>query len=89
MSRTQIIRRSASALGVSAVLAAVLAAPASARQDDGRLEYRGQNLGTPTFVDDNAVEYLQIGAGFLAGAALIGAGAMVASRQRHAHPRPV
>ncbi len=36
-------------------------------------------------VDDNAVEYLQLGAGVLAGLGLGGAGMAVASRRRHAH----
>jgi hypothetical protein len=41
------------------------------------------------FVDDNAIEVLQLGAGILAGAALAGAGAAAFSRRSHgqmAHP---
>jgi hypothetical protein len=39
-------------------------------------------------VDDNALEYLQIGGGLLAGMALAGAGAALVSRRNHAHVRP-
>jgi len=40
---------------------------------------------TPTVVriEDHTVEYLQVGAGMLAGAALVGAGVAVASRRNH------
>ncbi|KGN33002.1 hypothetical protein N802_15530 [Knoellia sinensis KCTC 19936] len=39
-------------------------------------------------IDDNAVEYLQLGAGVLAGVALAGAGVAMVSRHHHraAHP---
>ena len=36
-------------------------------------------------IDDGAVEYVQVGAGALAGVALFGAGLAVASRRSHAH----
>ena len=36
-------------------------------------------------VDDNAVEYLQLGAGVLAGIGLAGAGLAAASRRSHGH----
>jgi len=41
-----------------------------------------------TAVDDDAVEYLQIGAGILAGVALAGAGAAAMSRRHHRQPSP-
>lgn len=90
-------RRWAGALGATGLLTLALAAPASARPDPGTgglHERTGQPEAT-TFevpppilipVDDNAVEYLQLGAGILAGIALAGAGAVAASRYRHAHP---
>jgi hypothetical protein len=37
-------------------------------------------------IDDNAVEYVQLGGGVLAGIALAGAGMAMASRRSHAHP---
>ena len=58
-----------------------------------RCHYLGECTGvTPSStpsprVDDNAIEYLQLGAGVLAGIGLAGAGmAAAASRRRHAHP---
>jgi hypothetical protein len=39
-------------------------------------------------VDDNALEYLQLGAGVLAGIALAGAGAAVVSMRTHAQAHP-
>lgn len=116
MSHTTSLRRTASALGATALLGMVLAAPAMARPDPGEggpavdsstatsqfpygLERERREGGTmvqpaprqapevakpaqPTivFMEDDAVEYLQIGAGVIAGIALVGAGAVVASR---------
>ncbi len=97
MTRTHAFRRGATALAASGLVALTLASPASARPDDGRMEYKGQlarpvPVGPasrpPIAVDDNAVEYFQIGAGLLAGVALAGAGAAAASRVRRSHPHP-
>jgi hypothetical protein len=95
MSRTSTIRRGAAALGVSGLIALTLAGPAAARPDPGTGErpqctsgcYEGgATSSTQIFrVDDNAVEFLQLGAGVLAGIALAGAGLAVASRRSHAH----
>lgn len=99
MSGFTAFRRDAAALGASGLIALSLAGPASARPDPGtggsqELRcttgcYEGGTTGSdPTqFVtlDDNAVEFLQLGAGLLAGVALAGAGMAVASRRSHAH----
>jgi hypothetical protein len=97
MSHTTRIRRAASVFGATGLVALSLAGPASARQDPGAGDLPrcttgcfegGTTPGTTqlTAIDDNAVEYLQLGAGVLAGIALTGAGAAVASRRSH-HPR--
>ena len=129
MSHTTSRRRSAAALGATALLATVLAAPALASQDPGpdgsgttsqfpygldRTQREGGNtngidrnrqLGGFTystevstlpqspaaqepstrivFRDNDAVEYLQVGAGVLAGIVLAGAAAAVISRRNH------
>ena len=116
------IRRGASALGASALIALALAGPASARIDPGdrapassgsgitagdvrhhdsvasqglsstELRQLQRHYGYPASpeapqppakivtVDSNTVEYLQVGAGALAGMALTGAGALVLSQ---------
>jgi hypothetical protein len=95
MSHTTRIRRAASVFGATGLIALSLAGPASARQDPSTGELPrcttgcfegGTAPGRTQFIDDNAVEYLQLGAGVLAGIALAGAGAAVASRRPH-HPR--
>lgn len=97
MSHTTSIRRAASILGATGLIALSMAAPASARPDPGTggahewtqwsEPYQGGSTGstlTPTSsADDNAVEVLQLGAGILAGVALAGAGVAVASRRTH------
>jgi hypothetical protein len=133
MSHTTSLRRTASALGATALLGTVLAAPAMARPDPGtdgsyvdsttaasqfptglhRSQREGDTSGPDrdaqlggftqpgersmlpqnqaprqsapivVFRDNDAVEYLQVGAGVLAGIALAGAGAAVISRRNH------
>jgi hypothetical protein len=96
MSHTTPARRTASALAASALIALLAAAPAAARQDPGtggRDFGPGDRVSSPTpagtlVVDDDAVEYLQVGAGLLAGIALAGAGAALVSRRNHREPSP-
>jgi hypothetical protein len=85
-------------MGASGLIALSLAGPSSARPDPGTggsQELRcttgcyegGTSGGEPTqyvVLDDNAVEFLQLGAGLLAGIALAG-GVAVASRRNHGH----
>jgi hypothetical protein len=101
MSHTTSIRRTASVLGATGLVALSLAGPASARPDPGSGSpgeqhcttscYQGGSVGGSTdlgpaiAVDDNGIHVLQIGAGLLAGVALAGAGMAVASRRSHAH----
>lgn len=102
MSHTTSIRRAAATLGAAGILSLSMAVPASARQDPGTGEplrcttscYVGGTQG-PTnpgpnivTIDDNAVEFLQLAAGALAGVALAGAGIALVSRRHHhlAHP---
>lgn len=89
MFNTASVRRTGSALGATALLALLLAAPAAARPDPGT---GGRDFGPVTTqpeplppaipMDDEAVEYLQVGVGILAGIALAGAGAALVSRRR-------
>ena len=86
MSRTTTVRQGAAAIGASGLIALSLASPAAARPDPGTGSPQrcssscyvgGANASGPTqfiTLDDNAVEYLQLGAGVLAGIALAGAG---------------
>ncbi|WP_161988529.1 hypothetical protein [Pedococcus bigeumensis] len=100
MSNTTSIRRAASILGATGLIALSMAGTASAREvpGNGGAEelrcstncYQGPdaqptNLTTILRVDDNAIEVLQLGAGLFAGIALAGAGAALASRRTHAH----
>jgi hypothetical protein len=97
MSHTTSIRRAASVVGATGLLALSMAGPASARPDAGPGElprcssqcYEGpESTGgvLPRIpVDENGFEVLQLGAGILAGVALAGAGMAVASRRSHAH----
>jgi hypothetical protein len=96
MSHTTTIRRAASVVGATGLLALSMAGPASAGPDAGPGEiprcssdcYEG---GVPAgtlpgiAVDTSGFEVLQLGAGILAGVALAGAGMAVASRRSHAH----
>jgi hypothetical protein len=99
MSHTTSIRRSASILGATGLIALSMAGPASAREVPGNGDWADQHCsvscyegptpaGSPTQViriDDNAIEVLQLGAGILAGFALAGAGAAAFSRRSHGH----
>jgi hypothetical protein len=100
MSHTTSIRRSASILGATGLIALSMAGQASAREVPGNGDWADQQCTTACFeggtragstrtislpVDDNAVEVFQLGAGILAGVALAGAGMAAASRRTHAH----
>lgn len=97
MSRHSSIRRGAATLAASGLIVLSLAGPAAARPDPGTgsaprcstgCHVGGTDPTGPTqfiTLDDNAVEYLQLGAGLLAGIALAGAGMAVASRRSHTH----
>lgn len=92
-------RRAAAALAGTALAAIITVTPAHARQDPGELltdagtsqldRSDGSQPGPASLtVDDDAVEYLQVGLGALGGMVLVGAVAAAASR-RHggsAHP---
>lgn len=97
MSHLTAFRQAAAVVGTTGLIALSLAGPASARDDHGtgtvqRCTSDCYDFGTSpiappesTPLDDNAVEYLQLGAGLLAGFALAGAGMAVVSRRGHAH----
>jgi hypothetical protein len=100
MSHTTTIRRSATILGATGLVALSMAGPASARQVPGNGDWADQHCSTSCYVggttgvsqrtpsigiDDNGVEVLQLGAGLLAGLALAGAGAAAFSRRNHGH----
>lgn len=80
----------------TALAGILLAAPAEARPDPGTGgpdpvvvrpdPPRGSGV---VIIDDDAVEYLQVGAGLLAGLALAGAGAAVVARRQHRDLSPV
>jgi hypothetical protein len=99
MSSLTAIRRTAAAGGATGLIALCLAGPAAARPDPGTGDlphctsgcYHGGTTGTgpSTTADTNTVEYIQLGAGVLAGIALTGFGVAVTSRRGHgqvAHP---
>lgn len=88
--------RTSGLLAATALAGILLAAPAEARPDPGtggRDFAPGTSVpspkGPPIIVDDGAVEYLQLGAGLIAGVALAGAGAAMVSRRHHRDPHPV
>lgn len=93
MSRNTAFRRGAAVIGASGLIALSLAGPAAARPDPGTGELHERSSATvvdvPTVtrvtqvlrIDDNAVEYLQLGAGVAAGLALGGAGMLLVSRR--------
>jgi hypothetical protein len=99
MSHTTSIRRSASILGATGLIALSMAGPAGARELPGNGDWADQHCsvgcyGGPagtgsstrvTRIDDNAIEVMQLGAGLLAGVALAGAGAAALSRRSHGH----
>jgi hypothetical protein len=100
MSNTTSIRRSASVLGATGLIALSLAGPASAREVPGNGSWADQHCSTSCFqggapagnqqtpstsISDNGVQVLQLGAGVLAGLALAGAGAAAFSRRSHGH----
>jgi hypothetical protein len=95
MSAITTFRRSSAALGAAGILALSMAGAASARPDPGTGDlprctsgcYVGPSSESiPTIpIDGGAVEYLQLGAGILAGIVLVGAGMAVATRRSHAH----
>ena len=100
MSHTTSIRRSASILGATGLIALSMAGQASAREVPGNGDpteqycttscYEGGTIvdtssGPTPQVDGGTVEYVQLGAGLLAGLALAGAGAAAFSRRSHGH----
>jgi hypothetical protein len=98
MSSLTAIRRTAAAGGAAGLIALSLAGPAAARPDPGTGDlprctsgcYEGGTGSSPgPTADTNTVEYIQLGAGVLAGIALAGFGVAVTSRRSHgqvAHP---
>lgn len=100
MSYTTSIRRTASVLGATGLLALSMAGTAGARPDPGSGSPGEQHCTTSCFeggggaatdtgtllrVSENGVQLLQLGGGLLAGVALAGAGMAVASRRSHGH----
>ena len=95
MTRFTAFRRAAAVAGATGLIAISLAGPAAARDDHGtgtvqRCTSDCYDFGSTPIattqdlpLDDNAVEYLQLGAGLLAGVALAGAGMALASRRGH------
>lgn len=91
MTLNTILRRSLCALGAAAALGLGVASPANARFEPG--DPIGSSAAVPAprpstivYVDDNALEVLQVGGGVLAGLALAGAGWAMASRRHGASP---
>ena len=100
MSHSTSIRRSASIAGAAGLIALSMAGPASARAVPGNGDWSDQHCSTSCYeggtplttnpgpasrVDGGAVEYVQLGAGLLAGIALAGAGAAALSRRSQTH----
>ena len=99
MSHITSIRRAATTIGATGLIAIALAGPASARPDPGTGSaaeqhcsvscYPGPDNAAPAAAtpaaDDNGIEVFQLGAGLLAGLALAGAGIAVASRRSQGH----
>jgi len=101
MSRFTTFHRAAATVGASGLIALSLAGPAAARPDPGtgsQQEFRCTNSCfsggdtqqqprpiTVPRLDESGVEYVQLGAGLVAGLALAGAGVAFASRRSHAH----
>jgi hypothetical protein len=83
-------RRGAQALGAAAILLLTVTGSSTARADESgqhtQAQYECHYLNRcadagPVIVDDNAPEYLQLGAGVVAGIGLAGAGMAAASRR--------
>jgi hypothetical protein len=99
MSNTTSIRRAASMVGATGLIALSMAGPASARPDPGTDSSQEQHCSTscyeggtsgglpsiPIPINDNGIQFLQVGGGLLAGIAVAGAGMALASRRTHAH----
>ena len=99
MSHTTSIRRSASLLGATGLIALSMAGPASAREVPGNGDWADQHCSVSCYVGgttadpnsgstprgDGTLEIAQLGAGLLAGLALAGAGAAALSRRSHGH----
>jgi hypothetical protein len=89
--RTTFSGRSLAALAVGGLLTLATALPATAGQAPGVV--LPDPVGTPVpqtrvlFVDDNALEFIQIGLGAVGGIALAGAGAATMRSRRHHHPQ--
>lgn len=87
---TNTVRRGFCALGAAAVLGLGFAGQADARPEPG--EPVPTTLVNPPppppEPDGGGIELVQLGGGILAGLALAGAGAAVASRRHHAHATP-
>jgi hypothetical protein len=87
--------RTSGLLATTALAGILLAAPAQAIPDPGTggtdpVPVVPQSVPGPADpLDDDAVEYLQLGAGLIAGVALAGAGAALVSRRHHRDPHPV
>lgn len=96
MSQPTAIRRTAAAAGATGLIALSLAGPAAARPDPGTGDlsrctsgcYQGGSATPISAVvtpDSTAVDYVQLGAGVLAGIALTGFALTVTSRRSHRH----
>lgn len=86
--------RTGGVLAATALAGILLAAPAEARPDPGTggtdpVVVTPEPPRGPDPIDGGAVEYLQLGAGLIAGLALAGAGAAVVSRRHHRDLSPV
>lgn len=100
MSRVSPLRRGAAVVGATGLIALSLAGPAAARPDPSTGGIHEGTAGnsaiagpesTPSMqvlrIDDNALEYLQLGAGMAAGLALGGAAMVLVSRRHSPLPR--
>ena len=87
--------RTSGVVAATALAGILLASPAEVRPDPGTggkdpvVVAPAPAPGPGGTFDDDAVEYLQLGAGLLAGIALAGAGAAMVSRRHHRDPHPV
>jgi hypothetical protein len=81
-----------STTAAAGILSLAAVSPASAEPDWGVPGSSGTSPGQPTeirvFVDDNSLEYLQIGLAALAGMAVAGAAAVGVRRHEHRAPHP-
>ena len=96
MNRTTTIRRIASTAGTAGLISLGTFVPASAVPDPGFPGSTGDPGHSQTeqsgvrqvFIDDNALEYVQIGLGALAGVTLAGAAAFGLRRMERHAPHP-